>query len=142
MVLCCLALFIVSQLFNHVHVGGAVCHGVLCTVHQPLQVLRAAVRQFGVGNWAKAATLVPGRTQAQVRERWVNHLDENIVKGEWSPEEDEKLKQICGRYTGMDRRGGGGGGGRGHVVFFCVLLALPYPGPSSHLLALFLSCSP
>ena len=27
-------------------------------------------------------------------------------------------------------------------VAFCVLLALPYPSPSSHLLALFLSCSP
>lgn len=37
---------------------------------------------------------------SQVRERWVNHLDERISKLEWSSEEDEKLKSICQRYSG------------------------------------------
>lgn len=34
------------------------------------------------------ASRLPGRIGKQCRERWFNHLDPSIKKGEWSPEED------------------------------------------------------
>ena len=46
--------------------------------------------------WAKAASQLPGRTQKQCRERWHSHLNTNIRKGGWTPEEDDIIlnKQI------------------------------------------------
>jgi Myb-like DNA-binding domain len=38
--------------------------------------------------WAQIATHLPGRQGKQCRERYVNHLDPNLRKGEWTDEED------------------------------------------------------
>lgn len=38
--------------------------------------------------WSVVASRLPGRIGKQCRERWFNHLDPSIKKGEWSPEED------------------------------------------------------
>lgn len=45
----------------------------------------------GVVKWATIAQQLPGRLGKQCRERWFNHLDPNIKKGEWSAEENRIL---------------------------------------------------
>lgn len=80
--------------------------------------LKVAVMLFGPKNWNKIAQFVPGRTQVQCRERycgiiiiqprsyccddivnsfdsddrWVNSLDPSLNWGEWTKEEDSRLK--------------------------------------------------
>merc|ERR1719409_1762362 len=55
------------------------------------------VEQYGTTNWTlivdnmKTACQVSDRTGKQCRERWHNHLDPIINKGEWTVEEDHKL---------------------------------------------------
>ncbi|KAG8990050.1 hypothetical protein FRB94_004001 [Tulasnella sp. JGI-2019a] len=41
--------------------------------------------------WKKVAAMVPGRTNSQCRERWVNYLDPSISKKDWTSEEDKML---------------------------------------------------
>uniref|UniRef100_A0A0N5AK43 HTH myb-type domain-containing protein n=1 Tax=Syphacia muris TaxID=451379 RepID=A0A0N5AK43_9BILA len=53
-------------------------------------LLKCAVGRFGK-NWKQVASCVPGRTDAQCRDRWVNILDEKIKDSPWTLEEDEKL---------------------------------------------------
>jgi hypothetical protein len=47
----------------------------------------------GVTKWSEIAARIPGRIGKQCRERWFNHLDPNIKKGGWSPEEDRILEE-------------------------------------------------
>lgn len=41
--------------------------------------------------WAKIASHLPGRQGKQCRERFVNHLDPNLKKGEWTDDEEAIL---------------------------------------------------
>jgi hypothetical protein len=60
-----------------------------------------AVKKHGCNNWIAAAALVPGRTSAQCRQRWVLSVDPTIdqttthtdIKGKWTVEEDAKLTE-------------------------------------------------
>ncbi|XP_071903435.1 uncharacterized protein [Coffea arabica] len=54
--------------------------------------LKVAVMLFGPKTWKKIARFVPGRTQVQCRERWVNCLDPSLNRNDWTQEEDSKLK--------------------------------------------------
>ncbi|KAK8267315.1 hypothetical protein V6Z11_D12G301200 [Gossypium hirsutum] len=54
--------------------------------------LKVAVLLFGPKNWRKIAEVVPGRTQVQCRERWVNSLDPALNVGIWTEEEDSRLE--------------------------------------------------
>ena len=47
-------------------------------------MLRSAVKQCGVGNWTKIASLVPGRTQAQVYTMYmyIVHAIQGFIWGE------------------------------------------------------------
>ncbi|GMJ06617.1 hypothetical protein HRI_004330900 [Hibiscus trionum] len=54
--------------------------------------LKVAVMLFGPKNWRKLAEVVPGRTQVQCRERWVNSLDPALNMGTWTEEEDSRLE--------------------------------------------------
>ncbi|TDH74184.1 hypothetical protein CCR75_003047 [Bremia lactucae] len=45
----------------------------------------------GRKNWGQVATRIPGRTSKQCRERWYNHLDPSIIRGEYTPEEDRMI---------------------------------------------------
>lgn len=60
--------------------------------------LKVAVMLFGAKNWNKIAQFVHGRTQAQCRERWVNSLDPSLNWGEWTEEEDSRLKAAIVEY--------------------------------------------
>ncbi|GAB2248907.1 hypothetical protein Droror1_Dr00012266 [Drosera rotundifolia] len=42
--------------------------------------------------WHIIAKFVPGRTQAQCRDRWVNNLDPSVNMGEWTSDEELKLR--------------------------------------------------
>ena len=41
--------------------------------------------------WSEIAERTPGRVSKQCRERWFNHLDPSLKKGDWEPEEDAVL---------------------------------------------------
>ena len=56
------------------------------------QRLMELVRQLGTSSWTAIATqLGGGRNSKQCRERWHNHLDPDVKKGPWSPEEDATI---------------------------------------------------
>ena len=54
------------------------------------ETLKQRVAEMG-RKWAKIAKGLPGRVGKQCRERYVNHLDPNLRKGEWTREEEETL---------------------------------------------------
>merc|ERR1719182_728215 len=53
--------------------------------------IAALVAEHGTRSWSVIAARLPTRTGKQCRERWHNHLDPIINKGEWTLEEDKKL---------------------------------------------------
>jgi hypothetical protein len=48
-------------------------------------------RQLYGRKWAKIAAHLPGRQGKQCRERFVNHLDPELKKGEWTDDEEAIL---------------------------------------------------
>lgn len=74
------------------------------------KLVREAVQhqaQNGVGRvlWSEIAALLPGRLGKQCRERYFNHLDPSINKGDWNSVEDRILfegqKQFGNRCVQM-----------------------------------------
>lgn len=61
-------------------------------------LLRSLVDQLGQGLWAAIAAQIPGRSGKQVRERWLNHLSPNVVKGPWTTEEDDIIIESHRRF--------------------------------------------
>ncbi|XP_050378629.1 uncharacterized protein LOC126795944 [Argentina anserina] len=53
---------------------------------------------FGSKNWNKTAQFVPGRTQSQCRDRYVNSLEPSLKCGEWTKEEDSRLIAAIEEY--------------------------------------------
>jgi myb proto-oncogene protein len=61
--------------------------------------LMEAVKKHGKDGWAVVAALVPGRTNAKCRQRWVGTLEPTVgKKGNWSTEEDAKLVEAVKRH--------------------------------------------
>ncbi|KAL0425344.1 UNVERIFIED_CONTAM: Myb-like protein L [Sesamum radiatum] len=60
--------------------------------------LKVAVTLFGPRTWKKVARCVPGRTQVQCRERWVNCLDPSLNMSKWTEEEDSKLEAAIAEH--------------------------------------------
>lgn len=60
--------------------------------------LRVAVTLFGHRSWHRIAQFVPGRTQAQCRERWVNVLDPSLNRGQWTEEDDMRLRKAIAEH--------------------------------------------
>ncbi len=63
-------------------------------------LLLAAVRNHQVTSvngkivWSDVAKSIPQRTCKQCRERWVNHINPDVVKDKWTPEEDKLLLEV------------------------------------------------
>jgi hypothetical protein len=51
----------------------------------------ALVKKFGQKKWSFIAGELKGRLGNQCRERWYNHLNPDINKGEWTQAEDELI---------------------------------------------------
>ncbi|CAI9113501.1 OLC1v1014113C1 [Oldenlandia corymbosa var. corymbosa] len=60
--------------------------------------LKVAVMLFGPRNWKKIGEFVPGRTQVQCRERWVNSLDPSLNLNTWTEVEDLKLQEAIEQH--------------------------------------------
>lgn len=59
------------------------------------EVLRRAVKEHGGKNWKKIAQrLGGGRTDVQCLHRWQKVLRPGLVKGPWTPEEDETVVRL------------------------------------------------
>jgi hypothetical protein len=52
------------------------------------QMLKDWVEANGTTKWAKCSDLISGRSGKQCRERWLNSLNPDVKKGDWSNEED------------------------------------------------------
>merc|ERR1711871_306362 len=46
------------------------------------------VKKHGIKSWSTIARQLKGRLGKQCRERWHNHLNPDICKSPWTPEED------------------------------------------------------
>ena len=56
--------------------------------------LTAVVARLGAGAWSRVALEVGcGRSGKQCRERWYNHLEPGVNKGEWTTEEDLLIQE-------------------------------------------------
>ena len=60
--------------------------------------MRSAVASYGVRAWPLVASMTPGRTGKQCRERWHNHLDLAVKKEPWSIAEERMLLQLQQEY--------------------------------------------
>jgi hypothetical protein len=76
--------------------------------HDEDSKLRELVQELGIKKWAKIATELNsvfnnGRKGKNCRERWNNHLDPEINKGEWTFEEDlillEKHREMGRKWS-------------------------------------------
>lgn len=56
--------------------------------------LRAAVENHQEKNWKAIAAEVPGRNHTQCLQRWTKVLAPGLVKGHWSPHEDDLLRRL------------------------------------------------
>uniref|UniRef100_A0A7N0V7C5 Uncharacterized protein n=1 Tax=Kalanchoe fedtschenkoi TaxID=63787 RepID=A0A7N0V7C5_KALFE len=61
--------------------------------------MKVSVKLFGAKCWSKIAQFVPGRTQVQCRERWVNCLDPSLNWDPWTEDEDLKLMTAITEYN-------------------------------------------
>ncbi|RLN32080.1 hypothetical protein BBJ28_00020212, partial [Nothophytophthora sp. Chile5] len=58
------------------------------------EALRSAVESHREKNWKAIAAHVAGRNHTQCLQRWTKVLAPGLVKGHWSPHEDELLRRL------------------------------------------------
>ena len=56
--------------------------------------LRQAVKEFGGKNWKRIASKLSGRSDVQCLHRWQKVLRPGLIKGPWTPEEDETVVRL------------------------------------------------
>jgi hypothetical protein len=56
------------------------------------------VTEKGTKDWGDLAAHLPGRIPKQCRERWHNHLSPEVVKADWSAEEDQLLTEYHAKW--------------------------------------------
>jgi len=62
------------------------------------RTLKDLVQAHGVGNWSILASQLTPRTGKQCRERWFNHLADDVKKGSWTEEEDRIIIAMQKKY--------------------------------------------
>lgn len=62
------------------------------------RTLKDLVQAHGVGNWSILASRLTPRTGKQCRERWFNHLADDVKKGSWTEEEDRIIIAMQKKY--------------------------------------------
>eukprot|EP00824_Muranothrix_gubernata_P015928 TRINITY_DN33210_c0_g1_i1.p1 TRINITY_DN33210_c0_g1~~TRINITY_DN33210_c0_g1_i1.p1 ORF type:complete len:335 (+),score=41.44 TRINITY_DN33210_c0_g1_i1:130-1005(+) len=58
------------------------------------ETLRSLVERYGPRKWSQIAAYLPGRIGKQCRERWHNHINPDIRKDAWAPEEDRIIAEF------------------------------------------------
>ncbi|NWW34866.1 SNPC4 protein, partial [Panurus biarmicus] len=61
-------------------------------------MLMAAVKKYRGKDWYKVRTEVPGRSDAQCRERYLKALHWDVKKGKWSSQEEEQLIELVQKH--------------------------------------------
>ncbi|NXO09932.1 SNPC4 protein, partial [Oriolus oriolus] len=61
-------------------------------------MLMAAVKKYREKDWYKIRTEVPGRSDAQCRDRYLKALHWDVKKGKWSMEEEEQLIELVQKH--------------------------------------------
>ena len=71
-------------------------------------VVMDLVQVHGTKKWSHIARQLRGRLGKQCRERWYNHLDPTIRRGEWTEEEDDTIilahKELGNRWAEIAKR--------------------------------------
>ncbi|MBN3320149.1 SNPC4 protein, partial [Atractosteus spatula] len=62
------------------------------------EMLLRAVAKYGTRDWWKIRDEVPGRSDTQCRDRYLDSLSEDVKKGKWSPDEEQKLIMLVEKY--------------------------------------------
>lgn len=62
------------------------------------QLLCSTINQMGIKNWSSIAKNIPGRNGKQCRERWLTQLNPQLLKQEWSHDEDLQLIDLHNQY--------------------------------------------
>eukprot|EP00591_Stephanopyxis_turris_P009512 CAMPEP_0195522554 /NCGR_PEP_ID=MMETSP0794_2-20130614/20825_1 /TAXON_ID=515487 /ORGANISM="Stephanopyxis turris, Strain CCMP 815" /LENGTH=468 /DNA_ID=CAMNT_0040652331 /DNA_START=68 /DNA_END=1474 /DNA_ORIENTATION=- len=60
--------------------------------------LISAVKTYGSKNWKAIAELVKTRNFTQCNQRWRKSLRPDLVKGKWTPEEDQQLRDAIDQH--------------------------------------------
>ncbi|KAK8891708.1 hypothetical protein M9Y10_028928 [Tritrichomonas musculus] len=67
------------------------------------QMIIDYVTRNGPRGWPRITQILPHRSSKQCRERWFNHLDPNVKKMPWTPEEDNLIytqhKTLGGKWS-------------------------------------------
>jgi hypothetical protein len=62
------------------------------------EVILNFVRVHGCKSWTKLSKMLPGRIGKQCRERWMNHLNPDLVRGPWTTQEDALLIHLHAEF--------------------------------------------
>lgn len=62
------------------------------------QKLLELVTTYGAKKWRRIAEMMPGRTPKQCRDRYCDYLNPEYFNGQWTNEEDEKLREKFREY--------------------------------------------
>lgn len=72
------------------------------TAEEDAQIFKF-VKKHGPHSWPRINKYIPQRSPKQCRERWFNHLDPNVTKTAWTPEEDQiifdQYLQMGGKWS-------------------------------------------
>ncbi|GJZ63799.1 transcription factor MYB3R-4-like protein isoform X1 [Tanacetum coccineum] len=60
--------------------------------------LAEVVKKFNGRNWKKIAESIPGRSDVQCLHRWQKVLNPELVKGPWTKEEDDRIKELVEKH--------------------------------------------